>query len=188
MQIVFSGIQNCSRVNINNLNIQVFGYYIFFLFRLSEHKKGVHEKRKSHVCSICQKTFGRSTQLSTHMCIHTGERPHICHYCGKGFSNVCYYSAYVKIFFVNNICILQAQNMKAHISMRHEPIKTLFMCDMCDYSTKHRNELKLHIMKHNGEKPFKCPKCHFKTSKKYTLKLHMYENIKIFLNHCNGKK
>lgn len=67
--------------------------------------------------------------------------------------------------------------MKHHVSLLHEPIKTLFKCDRCDFTTKLKPELKLHIRRHNGEKPFKCPQCPFSALLRYHLKLHMYENM-----------
>lgn len=63
--------------------------------------------------------------------------------------------------------------MKKHVTLQHEPIKILYKCDKCDYSTKHKTELKLHIRRHNGEKPFKCPQCPFSSLLKSALKLHM---------------
>ena len=55
-------------------------------YALRRHIKNVHEKEKSYICKICQKTFGYGAvgKLNTHMrVVHGGERHHTCVKCKK---------------------------------------------------------------------------------------------------------
>ncbi|XP_068211040.1 longitudinals lacking protein, isoforms H/M/V-like isoform X13 [Palaemon carinicauda] len=46
-------------------------------------------------------------------------------------------------------------------------------CPHCDYSTPLIHNLKRHILRHTGEKPFACPHCSYSTSRKDLLKEHI---------------
>ncbi|XP_067099565.1 zinc finger protein 770-like [Osmerus mordax] len=50
--------------------------------------KGAGDKRKGHVCTICQKGFDTPSKLSRHFLIHTGLRPFKCSFCSKAFRQV----------------------------------------------------------------------------------------------------
>lgn len=46
-------------------------------------------------------------------------------------------------------------------------------CPYCAYNTTHIHNLKRHILKHTGEKPFSCQYCSFNTTRKELLKEHI---------------
>ena len=50
--------------------------------RLESHKNS-HEK--TYICTICNKSFSRHSQLEKHFTTHTGEKNHTCATCGKSF-------------------------------------------------------------------------------------------------------
>ena len=56
--------------------------------------------------------------------------------------------------------------------------KKPFKCDVCLYSTAHKNRLVLHLRKHTGEKPFKCDVCQFSAAIKGNVVRHMGTHTK----------
>ncbi|XP_054914276.1 zinc finger protein 415 [Poeciliopsis prolifica] len=55
------------------------------LSQLEEHKS-THQASKPFRCLECGKSFTQKTRLKTHQRVHTGERPFSCSICGKKFS------------------------------------------------------------------------------------------------------
>lgn len=46
----------------------------------------IHSGEKPYVCTVCQKSFCQSNELTKHARTHTGEKSHICEVCHKGFN------------------------------------------------------------------------------------------------------
>ena len=53
------------------------------------HIRCVHQKEVKYRCNICSKGFYRSTDLTRHLRVHTGERPFQCKVCSKAFTRKC---------------------------------------------------------------------------------------------------
>ena len=106
-------------------------------YALNRHIKNVHEKEKSYICTICQKTFGYGAvgELNIHMrVVHGGERHHTCVKCKKSFGSIC--------------------NLKSHISTVHERERP-HTCKVCRKPFARVSTLKRHTISCGKKKKMK---------------------------------
>jgi KRAB domain-containing zinc finger protein len=66
--------------------------------------------------------------------------------------------------------------MIRHINLRKNK------CHLCDKSFFRKYSLKIHLLRHEEEKPFPCPvkNCHSKFTKKFNLNSHIKKMVNIF--------
>lgn len=122
-------------------------------FRLKKllmvHLKRVHLKVKNHKCNICSYVSFERNDLIEHMRMHTGERSCLCDVCGKSFWG--------------------HTQLAAHKQTHRD---FTFFCQFCDYKSRKKALLKVHMVKHTQEKNYLCDICHKKFSQKSTLNVH----------------
>lgn len=85
-------------------------------------------------CRFCMKAFRDGGTLRKHERIHTGERPHVCPICMHDF---------------NQKVVLREHVRWVHVASKIENSSGLFDCQLCSITTKDREELCAHIVKHS---------------------------------------
>ena len=113
---------------------------------LRKHTK-THEKIKcqSQCCSYCGLKFTTKYALNTHRRKHIAENPYKCQQCDETFT--------------------QRSKLTAPHSKWHK-------CDYCGKSFATASSLRIHEIKHTGDKPFKCQQCNKGFLRKKSLVRH----------------
>lgn len=148
----------------------------------SEQPKIKVSKQKERVfCSMCDKSFGRPSDLRRHAVLHTGEKKHQCDECSKEFSQRYHLVRHIKNVHKKDIknlfCGLCNETFNSeYLLVRH--IKShgvmTFVCEICSKEFKTKRQMKEHILcSHVGLKPFKCDQCDKAFTRKYHLERHM---------------
>uniref|UniRef100_A0A3B1J1L9 Zinc finger protein 239 n=1 Tax=Astyanax mexicanus TaxID=7994 RepID=A0A3B1J1L9_ASTMX len=106
---------------------------------------------KNFPCSICGKSFTRTSSLNIHMKTHSTEKAHSCNFCGKDFSRAD----------------LLRNHKRTHTGERP------FACNLCGKSYAHQGQLRIHKRVHTGEKPYCCPHCGKRFKEHNQLKVHL---------------
>ncbi|XP_062283684.1 telomere zinc finger-associated protein [Scomber scombrus] len=109
-------------------------------------------KKDSVQCPICHKSFKSKYYLKVHNRRHTGERPFGCLKCGKRY--------------------FRKENLLIH-EFRNCATAQIYPCPTCSSTFNGKEELRVHIISHTGDMPYKCSTCTEQFMYKKNLTFHM---------------
>ncbi|KAF7286015.1 hypothetical protein GWI33_008318 [Rhynchophorus ferrugineus] len=137
-------------------------------------------------CEYCEKGFVYKHQYKVHLEVkHSiNSQRYVCDVCGKEFSLASYLKRHQichqdisqdKILTECTICNKKYRRINRHYREYHKNDGANFVCDLCGQKFRQSFELKLHTMRHKGEKPHQCTygNCEKRFVRKQHLKLHM---------------
>ncbi|KAF8793782.1 Zinc finger protein 16 like protein [Argiope bruennichi] len=117
---------------------------------------------KKYFCRHCPYSSVRLDNMKRHQLKHTGERPYICSICSKRFAYKC--NLIQHTFFQSNLTKPYTSTDCAFGKKYH--------CKHCPYSSARLDNMKLHQVKHTGERPYGCPICGKRFAYKSNLNQH----------------
>ena len=122
---------------------------LVFLDHMKEHMT-VHTGERPHQCTVCTKSFSRSSTLNRHIKLHTGVKTHKCTLCQSAFT--------------------EWNALKIHLGIHTG--ERPYRCTVCNESFSHQDSLRRHNRDHGGEKPHRCTVCDEAFSGLHHLILH----------------
>lgn len=136
-------------------------------YKLQKHIEA-HMGIFSAKCKYCDKGFSSKADLTNHERVHTKEKPFICSSCGKVkftyfFTFKCWTTSALQGFVSGATLRI---HMKQHTGKPEE-------CELCKKRFCRKSELKLHLQKHRGERPFLCTDCGKSFAQKSHLTCHL---------------
>ncbi|CAG4958691.1 unnamed protein product [Colias eurytheme] len=176
----FGSIERHMNVHYRNYVCKECGTGFVTKNRLQWHTNKIHVGG-NYPCEVCKKVFTTQQTHKNHVdTVHKMVKRFKCPHCSERFSE--YYSRQKHLVEVHdgpplqykcNVCdksfdrrfMLSKHLKRVHLGERD------YQCQMCAYKCFTKNELRVHMVKHNGK--FECSVCHKSYARKTTLRKHI---------------
>ncbi|XP_059056425.1 zinc finger protein 431-like [Achroia grisella] len=178
----FGSIERHMNVHFRNYVCQDCGTGFVTKYRLKVHCKSMHVGG-NFPCEICKKVFTTHQKQKNHVdAVHKMVKRFKCTRCPERFSE--YFKRQKHMVEVHGVAPLQYKcnvcdksfdrryTLSRHMKRDHLEERD-FQCQLCAYKCFTNNELRVHMVKHNGERIFECSVCKKSYARKKTLKEHM---------------
>ncbi|XP_052757218.1 zinc finger protein 808-like [Galleria mellonella] len=178
----FGSIERHMNVHFRNYVCQDCGTGFVTKYRLKVHSKSMHAGG-NFPCDICKKVFTTHQKQKNHVdAVHKMVKRFKCTRCPERFSE--YFKRQKHMVEVHGVAPLQYKcnvcdksfdrryTLSRHMKRDHLEERD-FQCQLCAYRCFTNNELRVHMVKHNGERIFECSVCKKSYARKKTLKEHM---------------
>lgn len=123
-----------------------------------------HNRNFNFSCDQCGKGFAHKHHYKVHTQTQHSNCSFVCDQCGKNFSA----ASYLKKHQIRHrsskpiksteciICKKSYASIQRHYKVHHMECTANYVCDLCGQKFWHNFDLKLHTMRHKGEKPHRC--------------------------------
>ncbi|CAG4958685.1 unnamed protein product [Colias eurytheme] len=178
----FGSIERHMNVHYRNYVCKECGTGFVTKYRLKVHTKSMHVGG-NYPCEICKKVFTTQQKHKNHVdTVHKMVKRFKCPHCSERFSE--YFRRQKHLVEVHdgpplqykcNVCdksFDRRYTLSRHLKRDHLEERD-YQCQMCAYKCFTKNELRVHMVKHNGERIFECSVCHKSYARKKTLREHM---------------
>lgn len=151
-------------------------------YRLKVHSKSMHVDG-SYPCEFCGKVFTTQQKYKNHVnAVHKMIKRFKCVKCPQRFAEYFRRQRHMEqihgvtpLKYKCNVCdrsFDRRYTLSRHLKRDHLEERD-YQCEVCAYKAFSNNELKVHMVKHNGERIFECSVCKKSYARKKTLREHM---------------
>ncbi|XP_068626132.1 zinc finger protein 11-like [Battus philenor] len=178
----FGSIERHMNVHYRNYVCEECGTGFVTKYRLRVHAKSLHSGG-TFPCDICKKVYSTLQKQKNHVAaVHMNVKRFKCPKCSERFSE--YFRRQKHLVDVHGVAPLRYKcnvcdksfdrryTLSRHLKRDHLEERD-FQCNVCSYTCFTKNELRVHMVKHNGERIYECSVCKKSYARKKTLKEHM---------------
>ncbi|KAJ8707288.1 hypothetical protein PYW08_011422 [Mythimna loreyi] len=157
---------------------------------LSRHLLLHTDRKRTHVCDSCSKSFYNRKELIQHQTVHVEERPYkcqICHYSFKIIHDLKKHAINIHFRPKRFACEICGKRFRLNKEMLvHKAVHTdirPYECTFCDKTYRFKHLLKQHLSIHTGIKPYACAHCpmtfrNWSNFNKHSKDVHDIDNAK----------
>ncbi|XP_041968146.1 zinc finger protein 287-like isoform X2 [Aricia agestis] len=178
----FGSIERHMNIHYRNYVCNLCGTGFITKYRLKVHNKSMHTGG-NYPCEICKKVYTTHQKHKNHVdTVHRMIKRFKCPKCSERFSE--YFRRQKHLVEVHGLAPLKYRcnvcdktfdrryTLSRHMKRDHLDERD-FECQICSYKCFTKNELRVHMVKHNGERIFECSVCKKSYARKKTLREHM---------------